>query len=58
MNGERGSCGCKKESVVAHLLPAEGRGEQAFSVSPFFSSFSSSETAVTTASGVGWGEMG
>lgn len=56
INGERGSCGCKKETVVDHLLPAEGRGEQAFHLSWFFSS-SSSEIAITTASGAGrrWG---
>lgn len=37
INGERGSCGCKKEPGVGHLLPAEGRGEQALCLSQFFS---------------------
>lgn len=62
INGERGSCGCKKETVVDHLLPLDGKGEQGFLLSQLFSS-SSSETAITslelflqlllTASGVG-----
>lgn len=42
--------------MVGRLLPAEGRGEQAFCLSRIFSS-SSSEAAISTASGVGE-EMG
>ena len=57
INGERGSCGCKKEAVVDHLLPAEGRGEQAFCLSRFFSS-SSSETAVNHCFWSGGGDGG
>lgn len=44
------------ETVFDHLLPAEGRGEQAFCLTQFFSS-SSSEIGITAASGVGE-EMG
>lgn len=56
INGERPFCGCNKETMVDHLLPAEGKGQQASCLTRVFSS-SSSETGITAASGVGE-EMG